>query len=76
MALEKRIALQLNYNLLPHTYHSHAERIATLWDAYTEQGAEYNCKLVEAGEGGVRPLRRFYEQLDCCFMGSSGVRQC
>jgi hypothetical protein len=76
MAFEKRIALQLNYNLTPNTYHSHGERIATLWDAYTQQEGEYDNRLVEAGAGGVRPLRRFYEQLDCCFMGSSRVRQC
>jgi hypothetical protein len=76
MDLEKRVAIRLAYNLAPPTYHNYAERIVFLWDAYTLQEGLYNTRVAHAETGVNRPLRRFYEQLDCAFMGMLLDIQC
>ena len=62
--------MRLSYQLTPPTYHDYAERIVFLWDAYTQQEGLCNIQISQDKIGVNQPLRMFYEQLDCIFMGN------
>jgi|688.fasta_scaffold71918_1 hypothetical protein len=62
--------MRLTFQLSPPTYHNYAERMVFLWDSYTQQEGIYNTQISHTKMGVNQPLRSFYEQLDCAFMGS------
>jgi hypothetical protein len=64
------VAVRLGFHLSPPTYYTYAERIAFIWDSYTHQQQSYSQQILDAGAGVNHVLRRFYEQLDCVYMGN------
>jgi hypothetical protein len=64
------VAKRLAYNLAPPTYHDHAHRTAFLWDAFNAQRPQH-AHFTRCERGVNLRLRRFYEQLDCVFLGKS-----
>jgi hypothetical protein len=62
----------MHFKLNPPTYFCLAQRAVFLWDHFTEEQRCYNFKFSQQLAGINAKLRRFYEQLDCVFMGKNG----
>lgn len=70
LSLERKIAKRLTYMLTPVTYYSVAERLVYLWDYFVSQNRLAYRPLASKQEGVNLEVRRFYEELDCAFMGT------
>jgi hypothetical protein len=68
--LEEKVVRQVGFNLNPPTYYEYAQRLLFAWDLYVEERQMYNVRFGEQKEGINCKLRRFYEHLDCVYMGS------
>jgi hypothetical protein len=69
------VARRLAYNLAPPTYHDYAHRVALLWDNFAPCDPRFAVPFTKCPTGVNLRLRRFYEQLDCVFLGNySGIQ--
>jgi hypothetical protein len=72
---ERKVAKKLEYRLSPPTYLTFAEHVVVKWDLFTSREEGLGGRWLGCGVGPNLVLRRFYEQLDCVFMGRWWVMQ-